>query len=124
MHSTRRTIIWTLSFTLKGQLYPDIKSGSVIKTIEVNFRIPGDEKEDFEVNFITLETSQSLVVILFFSKLETMKELRTSRVVKVQQNLQLRLDILSLLLQHQLQRVMIMDLVKHLNFLNQVETTM
>ena len=55
--ATRRTIIWTLSFTLKGQLYPDIKSGSVIKTIEVNFRIPGDEKEDFEVNFITLETS-------------------------------------------------------------------
>mgnify|MGYP001476375931 CR=1 FL=1 len=37
--ATRRTIIWTLSFTLKGQLYPDIKSGSVIKTIEVNFRI-------------------------------------------------------------------------------------
>ena len=37
--SARRTITWTLSFTLKGFIYPNISSGQVIKTIEVNFRI-------------------------------------------------------------------------------------
>ena len=36
--TTRRTIIWTLSFLMKGYVYPDIKT-SLIKTIEVNFRI-------------------------------------------------------------------------------------
>ena len=35
--ATRRTIIWTLSFLLKGQIYPDVKTSSVIKSIEVNF---------------------------------------------------------------------------------------
>ena len=37
--ATRRTIIWTLSFLMKGYVYPDIKTSAVIKTIEVNFRI-------------------------------------------------------------------------------------
>ena len=44
--ATRRTIIWTLSFLLKGQIYPDIKSGTIIKTIEVNFRIPASQDSD------------------------------------------------------------------------------
>ena len=55
--ATRRTIIWTLSFLLKGFIYPDIKSSAVIKQIEVNFRIPGIDQEGFEVEFILLETS-------------------------------------------------------------------
>ena len=55
--ATRRTIIWTLSFLLKGFIYPDIKSSAVIKQIEVNFRIPGIDKEGFDVEFILLETS-------------------------------------------------------------------
>jgi len=57
--ATRRTIIWTLSFLMKGMIYPDVKTGSVIKEIVVNFRIPGDDQTDFEVNYITLETSDS-----------------------------------------------------------------
>ena len=46
-----------MSFLLKGQIYPDVKTSSVIKSIEVNFRIPGGDKEDFVVNFALLETS-------------------------------------------------------------------
>ena len=55
--ATRRTIIWTVSFLLKGMIYPDIKTSSVIKQIEVNFRIPGSDQTGFEVNFVLLETS-------------------------------------------------------------------
>ena len=58
--ATRRTITWTLDFTLKGYIYPDVKSGEVIKTIEVNFRIPGDSKEiPDDPEFIILEDSDS-----------------------------------------------------------------
>ena len=57
--ATRRTIIWTLSFLLKGYVYPDIKTSAVIKTIEVNFRIPGADLQDFEVEHILLETSDA-----------------------------------------------------------------
>ena len=46
--ATRRTIIWTLSFLLKGFVYPDVKSGTLIKSIEVNFRIPGSGDSDVE----------------------------------------------------------------------------
>ena len=59
--ATRRTIIWTLSFLLKGQIYPDIKSGTIIKTIEVNFRIPASQDSDvsdLEINYIILESSK------------------------------------------------------------------
>ncbi len=55
--SARRTITWTLSFTLKGFIYPNITSGQVIKTIEVNFRIPGDDKEIELPEFIIYEDS-------------------------------------------------------------------
>ena len=56
--ATRRTIIWTLSFLLKGQIYPDIKTSSVIKTIEVNFRIPANSEDTgLEQEFIVLETT-------------------------------------------------------------------
>ena len=55
--SARRTITWTLSFTLKGFIYPNITSGQVIKTIEVNFRIPGGDKEIELPEFIIYEDS-------------------------------------------------------------------
>ncbi len=55
--STRRTITWTLSFTLKGFIYPNISSGQVIKTIEVNFRIPGGDTEIELPDFIIHEDS-------------------------------------------------------------------
>ena len=55
--SARRTITWTLSFVLKGQIYPNLTSGEVIKTIEVNFRIPGDDTEIELPEFIIYEDS-------------------------------------------------------------------
>ena len=57
--STRRTITWTLSFVLRGFIYPNITSGEIIKTIEVNFRIPGGDKEIELPDFIILEDSDS-----------------------------------------------------------------
>ena len=51
-----REIIWTLNFTMKGYIYPDVKSGSVVKTVLVHLRTPGsNEIEDPE--YIILEDS-------------------------------------------------------------------
>jgi len=58
--ATRRTIIWTLSFMMKGFVYPDIKTGAVIKSIEVNFRITGGQDDDVSEmvqDYILLETT-------------------------------------------------------------------
>ena len=55
--STRRTITWTLSFVLKGFIYPNLTSGEIIKTIEVNFRIPGGDTEIVLPEFIIYEDS-------------------------------------------------------------------
>jgi len=55
--STRRTITWTLSFVLRGFIYPNLSSGEIIKTIEVNFRIPGGETEIELPEFIIYEDS-------------------------------------------------------------------
>ena len=57
--SARRTITWTLSFVLKGFIYPNLTSGDIIKTIEVNFRIPGGDEEIEVPDFIILEDSDS-----------------------------------------------------------------
>ena len=37
---TRRAIIWTLSFTLKGWIFGPTRSGNIIKQVEVYFRVP------------------------------------------------------------------------------------
>ena len=50
-----REIIWTLTFTMKGYIYPDVKSGSVTKSVIVNLRTPAEESEDPE--HIILEDS-------------------------------------------------------------------
>jgi hypothetical protein len=55
--TARRTITWTLSFTLKGFIYPNVTSGEIIKSIEVNFRIPGGDTEIVLPEFIIYEDS-------------------------------------------------------------------
>ena len=52
-----REIIWTLTFTMKGYIYPDVKSGSVTKSVIVNLRTPAQEAEEPE--HIILEDSTS-----------------------------------------------------------------
>ena len=72
--ATRRTIIWTLSFLLKGFVDPDVKSGTLIKSIEVNFRIPGDgdsDVQDLEQEFIVLETTKDALATSDYILLET-----------------------------------------------------
>ena len=63
--SLRREIIWTLTFQIKGYIYPDIKSGSITKSVIVNLRMPSEEVDipeyivledstDFSVNYLLL----------------------------------------------------------------------
>ena len=54
-----REIIWTLTFTMKGYIYPDVKTGSVVKTVIVNLRIPG-ANETPPSEYIILEDSTTL----------------------------------------------------------------
>lgn len=37
---TRRALIWTLRFTMKGYLFGPVKSGSIIKDVTINLRTP------------------------------------------------------------------------------------
>ena len=53
---TTREIIWTLNFTMKGYVYPDVKTGSVVKTVIVNLRMPGDSEVP-EPEYIITEDS-------------------------------------------------------------------
>jgi hypothetical protein len=63
--SLKREIIWTLNFQIKGYIYPDIKSGSITKSVIVNLRLPSEEVDvpeyivledstDFSVNYLLL----------------------------------------------------------------------
>ena len=56
--SLKREIIWSFTFMLKGYIYPDIKTGSVIKKVIVNLRMPSAEKVE-EPEYIILEDSTS-----------------------------------------------------------------
>jgi hypothetical protein len=76
--TTRRAIIWTLNFTLKGYIYPDIKSGSkLIKSIDVSFKeslgdeIPSESllekillegSTNYNLNFLELESGTDFLV--------------------------------------------------------------
>ena len=61
----RREIIWTLNFMLKGYIYPDVKSGSVTKSVIVNLRLPSEagipeyivleDGTDFSTNYMLLD---------------------------------------------------------------------
>ena len=64
--TTRREIIWSFTFQLKGYIYPDVKSGSVTKSVIVNLRMPAQEADvpeyiiledstDFSVNYLLLD---------------------------------------------------------------------
>jgi len=64
--TTRREIIWSFTFQLKGYIYPDVKSGSVTKSVIVNLRMPAQEADvpeyiiledstDFDVNYLLLD---------------------------------------------------------------------
>ena len=64
--TTRREIVWTFGFQLKGYIYPDVKSGSVTKSVIVNLRMPAQEADvpeyivledssDFSVNYLLLD---------------------------------------------------------------------
>jgi len=53
--TVRREIIWGFTFQMKGYIYPDVKSGSVTKSVIVNLRMPAEEAEEPE--YIILEDS-------------------------------------------------------------------
>ena len=64
--TARREIIWAFAFQLKGYIYPDVKSGSVTKSVIVNLRMPAEEADipeyiiledstDFSVNYLLLD---------------------------------------------------------------------
>jgi len=64
--TARREIIWTFTFQLKGYIYPDVKSGSVTKSVIVNLRMPTEEADipeyiiledstDFSINYLLLD---------------------------------------------------------------------
>ena len=58
--TARREIIWTFTFQLKGYIYPDVKSGSVTKTVIVNLRLPSEEADIPE--YIILEDSTNFSI--------------------------------------------------------------
>ncbi len=64
--TARREIIWTFTFQLKGYIYPDVKTGSVTKSVIVNLRMPAEEADvpeyiiledssDFSINYLLLD---------------------------------------------------------------------
>ena len=64
--TTRREIIWSFTFQLKGYIYPDVKSGSVTKSVIVALRMPAEEADvpehiiledstDFSINYLLLD---------------------------------------------------------------------
>ena len=62
----RREILWDFTFQLKGYIYPDVKSGSVTKSVIVNLRMPAanetplpeyiilEDSTDFSTNYLLL----------------------------------------------------------------------
>jgi len=57
----RRAIIWTLEFTMKGFLYPEVKSSDkIIKSISINFRNMDQETTEKSIlNYFNLEESNN-----------------------------------------------------------------
>ena len=62
--TTRREIIWSFTFQLKGYIYPDVKSGSVTKSVIVNLRMPTEEADIPE--YIILEDSTNFPLTIYF----------------------------------------------------------
>jgi len=61
----RRAIVWTLDFTLKGFIYPNIRtSDKIIKSIDISFRTPIDQVNlnNSELVFLNLENSNNFSI--------------------------------------------------------------
>ncbi len=76
--ATRRTIVWTLDFILKGYIYPEVKGNSkVIKSIDISFRNMStdttsqsvsdteyfvlENSTDFSSNYFILEDGEKII---------------------------------------------------------------
>ena len=57
---TRRAIIWTLSFTMKGQLFGPVREAGVIKEIDVNIAIPPSSVTVDEANTNNTQTAMNI----------------------------------------------------------------
>lgn len=57
----RRAIVWTLDFTLKGFIYPNVKSSDkIIKSISIAFRNLDDNNlSNFNLEYLNLESSNN-----------------------------------------------------------------
>lgn len=57
----RRAIVWTLDFTLKGFIYPNVKSSDkIIKSISIAFRnLDDDNLNNFNLEYLNLESSNN-----------------------------------------------------------------
>lgn len=57
----RRAIVWTLDFTLKGFIYPNVKSSDkIIKSISIAFRnLDDDNLSNFNLEYLNLESSNN-----------------------------------------------------------------
>lgn len=56
----RRAIIWTLTFTMKGQLFGPVREAGVIKEIDVNIAIPPSSVTVDEANTNNTETALNI----------------------------------------------------------------
>jgi len=76
--TTRRTLVWTLDFTMKGFIYPEVKSSDkIIKSIDISFRNMTDtstgssdiyellleNSTPFDKNVLTLETENDILAL-------------------------------------------------------------
>lgn len=56
----RRAIIWTLTFTMKGQLFGPIREAGIIKEVDVNITIPPSSITVDEANTTNTETNLNI----------------------------------------------------------------
>jgi len=59
---TRRALIWTLSFTMKGWLFGPVRSGSLIKHIDLNLNIPPSGISVDSANSVNTPNQSSIAI--------------------------------------------------------------
>lgn len=57
---SRRAIIWTLSFTMKAQLFGPVRDAGLIKEVDVNISIPPSNVSAGNANFINTPTTLNI----------------------------------------------------------------
>lgn len=93
-YNTRRSIIWTLDFTLKGVIYPNISgkgfgdgydeaSNVLIRTAITNFHIIGSEETSVKNDSILLEDSNEFTSNYLLNEIEEDKVLYESTAIVV-----------------------------------------